>query len=275
MQDTSSELAVVRVRHPLKLRLLRVDRVEPVTPHLLRVVLSGEDLADFVSASFDDHVKVLFPAPGQERPTMPTLGPAGFVFADGVERPAVRDFTPRRFDPVARELELEFALHEAGPASDWARQARAGHCLGVGGPRGSRVVPAGFAWHLLIGDDTALPAIARRLQELPAAARAIAVLEVEDASARIDFASAAALQTHWCYRNGADPAGDPPLLRAVRELQWPHDRDAGYVWAAGETSAIRAVRQHLLSERGVDKARLHAAGYWKRGAPGAHEPLDD
>ncbi|QQQ00740.1 siderophore-interacting protein [Lysobacter enzymogenes] len=275
MQDTSSDLAVVRVRHPLKLRLLRVDRVEPVTPHLLRVVLSGEDLADFVSASFDDHVKVLFPAPGQERPTMPTLGPAGFVFADGVERPPVRDFTPRRFDPAARELELEFALHEAGPASDWARQAQVGDYLGIGGPRGSRVVPAGFAWHLLIGDDTALPAIARRLQELPAAARAIAVLEVEDASARIDFATAASLQAHWRYRSGGDPSAESPLLRAVRELHWPQDGDAGYVWAAGESGAIRAVRQHLLGERGVDKSRLHAAGYWKRGAPGAHEPLDD
>lgn len=275
MQDASSELAVVRVRHPLKLRLLRVSRVQPVTPHLLRIVLGGEDLADFVSASFDDHVKVLFPAPGQDRPTMPTLGPAGFVYADEAARPVMRDFTPRRFDPAARELELEFALHEAGPASDWARQAQVGHYLGIGGPRGSRVVAAGFAWHLLIGDDTALPAIARRLQELPATARAIAVLEVEDPGARIDFATAAALQTHWCYRTGADPSADPPLLRAVRELQGPLDGDAGYAWAAGESGAIRAVRQHLLSERGIDKSRLHAAGYWKRGAQGAHEPLDD
>ncbi|WP_046658406.1 siderophore-interacting protein [Lysobacter capsici] len=276
MQELS-DLAVVRVRHPLKVRLLRVTRVESVTPHLRRVVLSGEALADFVSASFDDHVKVLFPQPGQDRPDMPTIGPNGFVYAEGAIRPVVRDFTPRRFDPDARELELEFALHDAGPATAWARQAQVGHYLGIGGPRGSRVIPDGFDWHVLIGDDTALPAIARRVQELPATTRAIVVAEVQDPGARIDLVSAAAVDVHWCYRGGSDPDGDPPLLHAVRKLRWPQgERDGeGYVWAAGESSAIRAVRQHLLAERGVDKSRLHAAGYWKRGAQGVHESLDD
>lgn len=276
MQE-SSDLAVVRVRHPLKLRLLRVTRVEAVTPHLRRITLGGDDLADFVSASFDDHVKLFFPAPGQDRPTMPALGPNGAVFADDAPRPVVRDFTPRRFDPDARELELEFALHDAGPATAWARQAQVGHYLGVGGPRGSRVVPLGFDWHVLIGDDTALPAIARRLQELPATARAIVVVEVQDASARIDFVTSAALDVQWCYRSGSDPNGDPPLLRAVRELPWLRSerQGTGYVWAAGESNAIRAVRQHLLTERGIDKSRLHASGYWKRGAQGVHESLED
>jgi NADPH-dependent ferric siderophore reductase len=272
-----TDLAVARVRHPLKLRQLRVTAVESATPHLRRITLADESLADFVSASFDDHVKVFFPAPGQDRPALPTLGPDGLVFADGAARPVVRDFTPRRFDRDARELVLEFALHQAGPASDWARQAQVGHYLGIGGPRGSRVVPAGFAWHLLIGDDTALPAIARRLQELPAGARAIAVLEVQDDSAQLEFECAAALETHWRYRIGNDEDAESPLLRALRELRLPQEeRDGpGYVWAAGESAAIRAVRQHLLNERGIDKARLHAAGYWKRGAQGVHETLDD
>lgn len=272
-----TDLAVARVRHPLKLRQLRVTAVESATPHLRRITLTDESLADFVSASFDDHIKVFFPAPGEERPVMPTLGPDGLAFADGAARPAVRDFTPRRFDRDARELVLEFALHPAGPASDWARRAQVGHYLGIGGPRGSRVVPAGFAWHLLIGDDTALPAIARRLQELPAGARAIAVLEVQDASAQIEFECAAALETHWRYRIGDDAHAESPLLRALRGLDLPQqDRDGpGYVWAAGESAAIRAVRQHLVNERGIDKARVHAAGYWKRGAQGVHEPLDD
>ncbi|MBN7135425.1 NADPH-dependent ferric siderophore reductase [Lysobacter enzymogenes] len=272
-----TDLAVARVRHPLKLRELRVTAVESATPHLRRITLADESLADFVSASFDDHVKVFFPAPGEDRPVMPTLGPDGLTFAAGAARPAVRDFTPRRFDRDARELVLEFALHQAGPASDWARQAQVGQYLGIGGPRGSRVVPAGFAWHLLIGDDTALPAIARRLQELPAGVRAIALLEVQDASAQLEFECAAALETHWRYRIGDDADAESPLLRALRELRLPReDRDGpGYVWAAGESAAIRAVRQHLLNERGIDKARLHAAGYWKRGAQGVHETLDD
>lgn len=269
--SATNDLAVVRVRHPLKLRLPRVARVQALSPHLLRITLHGEDLHDFVSASFDDHVKLFFPAPGQDRPAMPVLGDDGLVFAADAVRPVVRDFTPRRFDPQRRELDIEFVVHEAGPATDWATRARVGDYLGIGGPRGSRVIPHGFDWHLLIGDDTALPAIARRLQELPATTRAIAVIEVADASARIDLPSEADARITWCHRDQA-PAGDG-LLRAVRDLSLPPGE--GYAWAAGESGAIRAIRQHLLGERGLDKSRVHAAGYWKRGAQGVHEPIDD
>jgi NADPH-dependent ferric siderophore reductase len=266
-----SELAVTRVRHPLKVRLLRVDQVDAVTPSLVRVTFTGEDLADFESASFDDHIKLFFPAPGADCPHMPSLGPQGLIFDPAQPRPVVRDFTPRRFDRATRELVIEFALHEAGPATAWARQARAGQYLGVAGPRGSRVIPAGFDWHLLIGDDTALPAIARRLQELPATVQAIAVIEVADGAARIDLSSAASLHVVWCLREPAG-AGDT-LLQAVRTVPLPAGE--GYVWAAGESGSIRAVRQHLLSERGIDKSRLHASGYWKRGTADVHDHFDE
>jgi NADPH-dependent ferric siderophore reductase len=105
------DLQVTRVRHPLKFRLLQVKRVQALNPHLVRVTLAGEDLAGFTSASFDDHVKVFFPAPGAEKPALPEAGPDGPVFPNG--RPLARDFTPRRYDPQAGELDIEFALHEA------------------------------------------------------------------------------------------------------------------------------------------------------------------
>lgn len=267
----STELAVVRLRHPLKLRQLQVARIEDVTPSLRRVTLAGEDLAGFVSASFDDHIKLFFPQPGQDAAVLPVLGPDGLVYAADAPRPVVRDFTPRSYNAEAGELAIEFALHEAGPATDWARQARAGQLLGVAGPRGSRVIPTGFAWHLLIGDDTALPAIARRLQELPATVQAIAVIEVADAAARVDLPTAAALRSVWCHRDESNAAN--PLLQAVRELQLPDGQ--GHAWAAGESGAIRAVRQHLIGERGLDKSRVHAAGYWKRGAADVHDHFDD
>ncbi|MGH8082896.1 MAG: siderophore-interacting protein [Lysobacter sp.] len=270
--QTPHDLTAVRVRHPLKFRLLQVTRVQSVTPHLRRITLHGEDLHDFVSASFDDHIKLFLPEPGQERPAMPTLGANGIEFAADVARPVARDFTPRRFDPEARELDIEFALHDAGPATAWAAQAQAGHYLGIGGPRGSRVIPLGFDWQVLIGDDTALPAIARRLEELPATARAIAVIEVADAGARVELTTAAALETHWCYRDES-PANGEALLRAVRGLQLPPGE--GYVWGAGESGAMRAIRQHLAGERGLDKSRLHVSGYWKRGAQGVHESIED
>lgn len=266
-----TELNVVRVRHPLKIRRLQVVRVEELTPGLRRVVLSGDELAGFVSASFDDHVKVFFPQSGEDAPVLPTLGPDGLAYAANAPRPVVRDFTPRSFDAEAGELTIEFALHEAGPATNWAREARAGQYLGIAGPRGSRVIPTGFDWHLLVGDDTALPAIARRLQELPAATQAIAVIEVADAAAHVPLTSAAALRCVWCHRSKDAQAS--PLLDAVRTLRLPEGQ--GYAWAAGESGAIRAVRQHLIGERGLDKSRVHAAGYWKRGATDVHDHFDD
>jgi NADPH-dependent ferric siderophore reductase len=269
---TRSDLAVTRVRHSLKFRLLQVTRVQPLTPQLIRVTLTGDDLDDFESASFDDHIKVFFPAPGADRPVLPSAGPNGPVFPEDQPRPVARDFTPRRYDRAARELDIEFAMHEAGPAATWAAQAKVGQYLGIGGPRGSLVIPTGFDWHLLIGDETALPAIARRLTELPAGTRVAAVLEVADPSARMNFDTEAELHAVWRYRSES-PYRGAALLQAVRETYLPEGE--GYVWAAGESATMRAVRYHLCTERGVDKSRIRAASYWKQGAEAVHENLDD
>ncbi|WP_322041954.1 siderophore-interacting protein [Paraburkholderia sp. J67] len=268
--QNQSNLEVARVRHPLKFRLLRVARVETLSSTLVRVTLTG-DLGDFVSASFDDHVKVFFPAAGEDKPVLPSLGPDGIVFPEGVERPAARDYTPRRFDPVANELDIEFALHEAGPATAWAAQAQPGQYLGVGGPRGSMVIPTGFDWHLLIGDETALPAIQRRLTELPSGARVAVVAEVTNRAARIPLPTEADLYATWLYRDELD--SEQPLVDALGEVWLPPGE--GYVWAAGEASAIRAVRAYLVNERGVDKKRIRASAYWRQGAQAAHETIDD
>ncbi|WP_027211969.1 siderophore-interacting protein [Burkholderia sp. WSM2232] len=271
-QQNRPDLAVQRVRHPLKFRLLQVKNVRTLTPHLVRVTFGGEDLHDFMSASFDDHIKVFFPEPGADKPVLPQAGPDGPVFPEG-RRPTARDFTPRRFDPEARELDIEFAMHEAGPAATWATQAKAGQYLGIGGPRGSLVIPTAFDWHLLIGDDTALPAIARRLEELPAGKRVATVIEVADPSACIEFRTQAELHPVWVYRNNEATRGEA-LLQAVRATYLPEEGE-GYVWAAGEAATMRAIRYHLCTERGVDKSRIRAASYWKQGAAAVHETLDD
>ncbi len=275
MPSNHADLAVTRVRHPLKFRLLQVKHIEPLTPHLARITFTGDELHDFTSASFDDHLKVFFPAPGADKPVLPVAGPDGPVFPEG-ERPVARDYTPRRFDRNAGELIIDFVLHDVGPASDWAAQAQVGHYVGIGGPRGSFVIPDGFDWHLLIGDETALPAIGRRLEELPAGTRVAAVLEVRDPSAQIEFDTKADLYAIWSYRSEQNSDGDSHesgLLKAVRETFLPDGE--GYVWAAGESATIRAVRQHLTAERGIDKSRIRAASYWKRGAQAVHESIDD
>lgn len=266
------DLEVTRVRHPLRFRLAQVQRVQTLNPYFVRVTFSGDDLADFVTASFDDHVKLFFPAPGDTMPALPQSGPDGPVFDPSKTRPVARDFTPRRFDPAARELDIDFALHEAGPATDWASQAAPGQYLGIGGPRGSFVIPVQFDWHLLIGDETALPAIARRVEELPAGTRVATLIEVADPFARIEFDAHADLYAQWRYRNESDHPGGA-LLLALRETYMPEGD--GYVWAAGEATLMRAVRQLLTAERGIDKRRIRASAYWKRGEQGVHGSIED
>lgn len=270
---TPSALDTQRVRLPLKFRLLQVRRITDTSPFLRRITLHGEDLHDFASASFDDHVKLFFPLPGQTQPALPTATEQGVVFPEGVARPPARDYTPRRFDLAAKELDIEFALHGDGPAAEWATRAAVGDWLGVGGPRGSFVVPTAFDWHILIGDDTALPAIARRLAELPASATALVIAEVPDASGEIALPSAARVTVQWLHRHGA-PAGEPAaFVSAAESLALPAGE--GYVWVAAEASVARAVRAVMVERHGVVKSRIRAAAYWKRGTANVHETLQD
>ncbi len=270
---TRSDLNVERVRHPLKMRLLTVTRVERIAGLLARITFTGEDLQDFVSASFDDHVKVFFPADPALAPVLPTAGPDGIKFPEGVPRPAARDYTPRRFDTARQELEIDFVLHGDGPASTWAEQARPGQQLGIGGPRGSFVVPKAFDWHVLIGDETALPAIARRLEELPATAQALVLIEVPAQANEIPLPTSAKATVRWLHRNGTAPGYSTLLLEAARDLALPQGE--GYVWIAAESSTAKAVREIMVAQHGIDKSRIRAASYWKRGAVAVHESHDD
>lgn len=272
--STSPERSVQRVRHELKFRRADVVRTRLVTPQLLCVTFGGPELGDFLSASFDDHVKVFLPAPGQTEPVLPMRAPDGsrLPAVEGAPQPIMRDYTPRRVDNAAGELDIEFVLHGDGPAGTWAAQARPGQWLGFGGPRGSFIVPHGYDWHLLVGDDTALPAIARRLEELPAGARVQVVAEVADAASQPALHSAAEVEFTWLHRGAAAAGSAGLVLKALQRMSRP-DGD-GYVWGAGEAAEIAAVRAHLVQAWSIDKGRIRAASYWKRGAEAHHENIE-
>ena len=240
MNSPTTARRVERVRHELKRRRLTVAHVESLTPHFRRITFTDESLSDFVSASFDDHIK---------------------VFVDD----ARRDYTPRSFDNAARELVIEFALHGHGPAAEWAAQAAPGDTLDIGGPKGSMIVPLDYDWHLLVGDETAFPAVARRLEQLPAGARAIVILQSADAADRREFKSAANVALTWVET-------DAQLQAAVGALALPEG--AGYAWCAGEAAAMAALRRELVDVKGHPREAIRAAAYWKRGATGHHENLE-
>lgn len=262
-----------RVRHTLRFRQLEVRSVQRVTPHLVRITLGGEDLEGFVSPGFDDHLKLILPDAATGRLPTPAIGPDGTPAWPEGRRPEMRDYTPRRFDAAARTLEIDFALHEAGPATRWAEQAQPGQRVGIGGPRGSFIVPTDFDWHLLVGDDTALPAISRRLAELPAGARVLVLVEVDGPADHIPLESRANVELVWVHRADAAAPAEPPLLTALRRAQLP--TGAFHAWVGCETAAAKAVRAHLVNECRANPKWIRASGYWRKGTAATHDSVDE
>lgn len=261
-----------RVRHPLRFRRLRVLRTEQPTPHLIRITLGGPELEGFLSPGFDDHMKLFFPDPHTGALSLPTAGPDGPIWPEG-PRPVARDYTPHHHDPIAGTLQVDFVLHDAGPATAWARSAKPGDLLGVGGPRGSFLVPTDFDWHLLIGDDTALPAIARRLAELPAGTRVLVLAEVDSAADQVPLPTAAQGQVVWVHRESAGTGSEPPLLAALRATPLP--TGAFHAWIGCESAAAKALRAHLVNDCQANPQWIRASGYWRRGAAGTHDTHED
>ena len=244
-----------RVMHEIKRRKLEVLRVVDLTPRMRRITLGGPELAGFISLGTDDHVKLLFPQNAEQAAALETM-----VLGAGKDNgpmPEMRDYTPRRYDLEKLELDIDFVLHGDGPASTWAEQARPGQFLHIGGPRGSMIVPDIFDSYLLIGDETALPAIARRLEGLAANRKALVVIEVENGAEQQVLESAAQVNVIWVLREG----GKDNLLTTVKQLQVP--KGNLYAWVATETKVSRQIRRVLLDEHGLNEQFVKAVGYWR------------
>ncbi|MFG2768294.1 SIP domain-containing protein [Streptomyces rubiginosohelvolus] len=273
------------VTFPIVLRELTVLRVADVTPGMRRVTLGGKQLRAFHrngldlpalrSEGFDDHVKFFF-ADGDAPPVLPGQNVSSLDWpADA--RPIAKDYTPVRYDPEAGEIDFDFVRHEGGVASSWAQAVQPGEVTWIAGPKMSHGHPEGVDWLLVIGDETALPAIGRWLAEMPAGTRARVLIEVGEESHRQDLPTEADATITWLTRDGA-PAGTTDLLeRAVRSMEWLPGEV--YVWAAGEAVSLKGIRRHLSAERGVPRERTHITGYWRRTEPdpvaGVEQPEDD
>jgi NADPH-dependent ferric siderophore reductase len=193
-----------RVRHQPRRRMLTIKQAEKIAAHMIRVTLIG-DLDGFTSLGFDDHVKLFFPDGTTE----------------GAANMLGRDFTPRHHDPVKNTLAIEFAIHDAGPATRWAAQAQPGQTLSLGGPRGSFIIPTAYDWHLLIADETGLPAIGRRLAELPAGARVIVLGEVDDPADELALATKANATITGPTATAPRPAPTKCWRRRCRDCKCP------------------------------------------------------
>lgn len=249
-----------RTRAP---RVAEVVRTERITPHMIRVVLGGEGLAGFPVGAFTDHyVKLLFAPPGA-----PYRAPFDVeqIRAEQPQElwPVTRTYTVRAWDAVAGELTIDFVHHgDGGLAGPWAAAARTGDLIQMMGPGGAYAPHPEADWHLLAGDESALPAIAATLEALPADARALVFLEVEGAAEEQgDLTVGPGVELVWLHR-GATAPGEA-LVAAVSGLRLPEGR--GHVFVHGEAGAVRELRRHLRAERGLDPEFTSISGYWRRG----------
>lgn len=259
-------------------RTLRVLRTAAVTPRMTRVTLGGDELAGFPGDGPDQRIKLFFPVPGQIRPAMPRASSGGPVWPPGEPRPVIRSYTVRRFDATAGELDVDFVLHGAsGPAAAWAVAAAPGDWVGVSDPGGKwRPDPVARA-HLVIGDESALPAIATVLDALagPGTEHAAAVpvevfalpvevfVEIADAAEEQPLPVGPTTRVHWLHRGTRAPGR--LLVEAVTSAAPPDGVDpAGcQAWLSAEAAAVRDIRGHLIDGRGLARRMVYATGYWR------------
>ncbi|MFJ6850767.1 siderophore-interacting protein [Streptomyces sp. NPDC091271] len=259
--EVRAGLHAEKVGYPIGVRETEVVRTAMVGAGLLRVTLGGKGTEGFEAHAPDEHVKLLFPdSDGTLR--LPEPNGTMLRWAGSVLRS--RQYTVRRYDPVSGEIDIDIALHDGGLASDWAREARPGAVMHLAGPPGGLIVPHSYDRYLLAGDITALPAIARRLEELPRSAKGWAFVEVPDVAEQIELSAPEGVEVRWLHRDDRSAAADEAFVRAVTSVTVP-EGERVYVWVAGEAGQIKPLRRWVRDELGLDKADHDITGYWKRG----------
>jgi NADPH-dependent ferric siderophore reductase len=260
---------------PFRFFSLQVLRTERLGPSLVRVSFGGDDLAYFFSDGRDQSLSLFLPQPGQLEPAVPyELGDGwwqGWRELPDDVRAVMRSYTLRALRRDPDEIDIDFVLHEpAGPASRWASRAVAGDRVVLLGPAvaDNRAIrfrpPEGTDLVVVWGDETAVPAVSAILEALPAGTRARVWLEVQHAGAIQDLATTADAEVTWLVRGNEGAEGSPMALGALRAAQLPL-AERPYVWIAGESGQVKALRRHFVGERKIDRRRVTFVGYWRQG----------
>jgi NADPH-dependent ferric siderophore reductase len=273
MTDTAAPAVPDRpVRAPRSQHVLEVVRVERLTPHLVRVHLGGEGtralLAEAVPerlAATDAYVKLMLPQPGSgvappfDLPALrATLPPEAL--------PAVRTYTLRLADPAAGTAAIDFVVHgDEGLAGPWAASARPGDLIAASGPGGMfRPSADADVTRVLLGDDSAVPAIAAALAAMPDGAGGVALIEVEGPADELPLAHPAGVEVRWIHRSRMpDAVPGAPLVAAARALARPDGEVE--VFAHGERGAMKELRALLQDGWGIDRRALSLSAYWALG----------
>lgn len=250
-----------RVRNELRFREITVLHSDMIAPGFRRVIFGGDALSGFESKGFDDHVKTFFPQPGTGF-TPPKVTDEGIVWQSDV-RPPSRDYTPI-FNAERNELTLDFYMHDSGVASDWAAQSKPGDKIFIGGPRGSLVVPVDYARQIYVCDETGMPALLRRLEELKAKAvnaEITAIVAIADESHKAYLAHLSEFNIEWVIC--ADPS---VITHRLRTLTIP-EQDY-FIWITGEGKEVKTW-SNVFETPSIDPELLRAVAYWHKKAENA------
>jgi NADPH-dependent ferric siderophore reductase len=241
--------------------VLHVVRTEWLTPRMVRVVAGGPGFDDLSAGDFADrYTKLVFVKPelGVEPPyDIPTL-------RDSLPQehwPVVRTYTIRSVDYESREIAVDFVVHGSeGVAGPWAANAQAGDRLVLAGVGGAYSPNPATGWHVLAGDESAIPAISAAVDALAPTARGVVHIEVEDAADEHRFEAPVGVTVNWIHRG--HERDSTVLAAAVDDAEWPDD--TVQVFAHGEREAMKAVRA-VLAGRGVPREAISLSGYWAYG----------
>jgi len=239
-----------------------VTSVSKIAPRLISVLVTGEELDGFTDAAPTSHLKLFLPPAGADRLLLPEQGPDGVQVWNHEEslRPVIRTYTPRRYDPATKTLEIQVVLHGVGPASEWAERVKPGDEIAVGGPGGRFTLDAGVERWWLAADESAIPAVGTLLDALPETASAEVHIEVAGAEDEIELPSAAKTNVVWHHRR--DGSFGAELDQAARDGEIA---EGTRVWVACEAAAMRDIRRYFTRERGLPVSQLVTRGYWRIG----------
>lgn len=272
----ASKMVKPEAQRLLRLRVLRTERL---SPHWMRITVGEGEIDDFRPMGYDQWFRLFLPLGGEEgMERLPAkantmLGYLKYLRIPDGMRPVMRNYTVRAFRPATADagaqLDIDFVIHgsaddgTAGPASRWAMSAAPGEDIVII-DEGLMFNPErGVDRVVLVGDETALPAVSGIAASLPPTATGFAILEVPDAEDALEFAHPAGVEVRWVVRDhGAKPGA--LALATLQDAELPADGFHAYI--AGEQALPTSARRHLVNERGVDKDAVSFCGYWRVGA---------
>lgn len=253
---------VTRVPYPIEVRQVQVLRTARVTPRMIRLTVGGEELAGLHTHAADDHVRVVF---AQEDGTRADPVPNDRQMLDWPRpMPPTRQYTIRRHDAAAGEVDLDVVVHEGGLGSAWATSAAPGDSVVIAGPPGAKTFAHTYRHYVFAVDPTALPALARWLEEADwfEASGATALVLVDHdhpEESAYPLTERAGIEVHWLSRTEGSRLADEVIARTPER-----PAEEVFVFAAGETSDLKPLRR-WSKMRGYDSL---ITGYWKRGVSG-------